>query len=483
MFLMNQVKDENNIFYLVLCTFFVTLFTNLSKNLTENVKVSNILNFFKNNFFKKKTNEVFMQGLAITYFKDTKCFECFFSQNLQALNFYLICCQNKEKLTVFEANTKNIWTGNSSSFMYVVDVKNFLICEKKKIYCQIHSTKTSLTEADMISISATLYSDITPVEIMLQFLNENYLKMIKKLEDEKLKITTPCVFSLRHNFKSLKIDDNPSVTLFTNVPFESTRTFSNLFFDSKNDVLKKVDFFLNNKKWYFDNGIPYSLGIGLYGEPGTGKTSFIKALANYTKRHIVVISLKELDTKTLLDLAFYSKEVGPFSKKIVVFEDIDCIGDIVLSRDLKFDKTKETTTDTESSLKNDLKNIVETVCVEQVKDIFKPQLTLDDILNLWDGVVETSGRIMIMTSNHYDKLDAALKRPGRIDLGVNMTNASRNCISEMYFHYYNKQINKKALEKISDKFYSPAEIVNIYVKHHDSPEKFIQRLQENKKVS
>jgi SpoVK/Ycf46/Vps4 family AAA+-type ATPase len=35
----------------------------------------------------------------------------------------------------------------------------------------------------------------------------------------------------------------------------------------------------------------------VWGPPGTGKTSFIKALANYTKRHIVTISLKMIKTK------------------------------------------------------------------------------------------------------------------------------------------------------------------------------------------
>jgi hypothetical protein len=37
------------------------------------------------------------------------------------------------------------------------------------------------------------------------------------------------------------------------------------------------------------------------------------------------------------------------------------------------------------------------------------------LLNVLDGVVDTPGRIVVMTSNHPDKLDPALIRPGRIN--------------------------------------------------------------------
>lgn len=61
---------------------------------------------------------------------------------------------------------------------------------------------------------------------------------------------------------------------------------------------------MNNKNWYYEKGIPYSIGIGMYGPPGTGKTSLIKSIANYTNRHIVVISLKLIKTKKQLDSIF-----------------------------------------------------------------------------------------------------------------------------------------------------------------------------------
>ena len=42
-------------------------------------------------------------------------------------------------------------------------------------------------------------------------------------------------------------------------------------------------------------------------------------------------------------------------------------------------------------------------------------LNLAGVLNVLDGVVDSPGRIVIMTSNHPEKLDPALIRPGRIN--------------------------------------------------------------------
>ena len=254
--------------------------------------------------------------------------------------------------------------------------------------------------------------------------------------------------------------------------FESTRTFENMFFENKKETLTKINFFLNNRLWYFTKGIPYSLGIGLYGPPGTGKTSFIKALSNLTDRHIVTISLKLIKTKKQLDSIFFEQRynycneknsVG-FDKKIVVFEDIDCIGDIVLAREFKKPPQDVKVTEIKTS---DLVKI----------ELEEEPLTLDDLLNLWDGIRETPGRIMVMSSNHYDKLDPAIKRPGRIDVTLELSYASRQTINEIYGHLFNNEsIDEEILNKIPDRAFSPAEIINIYMSEERSSTKFLSHL-------
>ena len=53
------------------------------------------------------------------------------------------------------------------------------------------------------------------------------------------------------------------------------------------------------------------------------------------------------------------------------------------------------------------------------------------LLNIIDGIRETPGRILIITSNNYDSLDDALIRPGRIDYSLRMNNASNITLSKM----------------------------------------------------
>ena len=78
-------------------------------------------------------------------------------------------------------------------------------------------------------------------------------------------------------------------------------------------------------------------------------------------------------------------------------------------------------------------------------------ITLDDLLNVFDGLQETPGRIMGITSNFYEKLDPALIRPGRIDITLKMGNASIETICNMYEHFYGKPIHKNKLKMIKDK--------------------------------
>jgi chaperone BCS1 len=265
--------------------------------------------------------------------------------------------------------------------------------------------------------------------------------------------------------------------------FSSTSKFSNIFFKEKNKLINKIDFFLNNKEWYFEKGIPYTLGICLHGPPGTGKTSFIKALGNHTQREIILISLKLIKTKNQLDTVYFEDRYNldnkkgsiDFSNKIIVFEDIDCIGDIVLDRN-------RTVIDT-NFIDKSLTKEEEISKFLQINKIQENPLTLDDILNLWDGIRETPGRIMCITTNHYEKLDPALIRPGRIDLCMEMSYISYITMKEMYEHLFQEKIDVEKFYNIKENFYSPAEIISIYMSSERNSIKFIEILEKNQHLN
>jgi chaperone BCS1 len=181
-----------------------------------------------------------------------------------------------------------------------------------------------------------------------------------------------------------------------------------------------------------------------------------------------------------------------FDKKIIVFEDIDCIGDIILERKNERNKNANSSNNLNGLIKTDndtvkVSDVLQTICdingsTNNAINSGEQPITLDDILNLWDGIRETPGRMLIITSNHYEKLDSALTRPGRIDITHKLDNASHNTIAEIYNHLFEKSIDTEKLQNIKEFFYSPAEIINIYVTHKEE-DKFIQRLLQNKKLS
>ena len=112
------------------------------------------------------------------------------------------------------------------------------------------------------------------------------------------------------------------------------------------------------------------------------------------------------------------------------------------------------------------------------------KITLSYLLNIIDGIRETPGRILIITSNHYEKLDNALIRPGRIDCTLKMNNASYDTINLMFKKYYSITLEEFKssfgdididLELLKNYNLSPAEIVNIRMQSF-TPEIFITNL-------
>ena len=126
--------------------------------------------------------------------------------------------------------------------------------------------------------------------------------------------------------------------------FVTNRKFNNVFGENVDVLKKRVLFFKNNKKWYDEKGIPYTFGSLLFGCPGSGKTSCIKAIANECNRHIINVNLANIQTNTQLKNLFYNKslqckdefqnvtfDIG-IDERLYVIEDIDCMSEVVLDR-------------------------------------------------------------------------------------------------------------------------------------------------------
>jgi ATP-dependent Zn protease len=466
--------------------FIFSYFYNYSNFSPEMMKKS-ILSF-KDSFIRK--NKVIIEGnrtQIMGNFNDYLIES--YSNRFNAIWFYIIenikdntsIHQMREMTNVKQPN------GKTNDIFIVSQTDRFTVDESLQIYAYTRidaetSKDEKSTNIRMKSekIEITLYSytsSLKTIEIFIDKIKNNYLESIKDLRKNQL---------FYYIQTDINVEDKSVYNCFKEIRFESSRTFDNLFFPEKREIIDKIDFFLNNRQWYEKMGIPYTLGVGIHGPPGTGKTSFFKALANYTGRHIVNLSFKLITKKKQLqDFYFETRynynnqenDIG-FDKKIIIFEDLDCAGDIFLDRNIKKKKLEERKIQEVDATKI-LSNIAQSLEKPEIGPIPKfneDPITLDDILNLWDGLHETPGRIIAISSNHYDTLDPALIRPGRIDITLEMKLVNKETLKEMYRHFFGFDITKEDLDQFIENIYSPAEIVNIYISSKRDPELFMSTI-------
>jgi SpoVK/Ycf46/Vps4 family AAA+-type ATPase len=174
---------------------------------------------------------------------------------------------------------------------------------------------------------------------------------------------------------------------------------------------------------------------------------------------------------------FYGEEINekkiPMNKRIYLFEDIDSILDVLKEREQK-DKDKEMKGSSPLEEQNTflLKALVDTnKTATKVLDKIgsNDKLNLGFFLNLIDGVLETPGRILILSTNYPDKLDRALVRPGRIDMKVHMEKCSHQMIRNIIKHYYEQEeyVDDDIVNSLYKKDIAPAELYQICFKYQN----------------
>ncbi|KAI9492142.1 BCS1 N terminal-domain-containing protein [Zychaea mexicana] len=223
----------------------------------------------------------------------------------------------------------------------------------------------------------------------------------------------------------------------------------------KSDLVVDAEEFLGSEQWYSDRGIPYRRGYLLYGTPGSGKTSFVYSLATTQQ---MFLALREFIEKGELGLNIY---VVNLSNKSLTD---DTLGELV------------TETPSRCIL---LIEDVDAAFVQRTKGEGSTtnNITFSGLLNAIDGVAAQEGRILCMTTNHIEKLDAALIRPGRIDVRVHFGNATQNQAYELFQKFYpsltpdrSHALATSFAAQVPDMQFSMAHLQGFLMGHKQSPE-------------
>ncbi|CAE6475775.1 unnamed protein product [Rhizoctonia solani] len=177
----------------------------------------------------------------------------------------------------------------------------------------------------------------------------------------------------------------------------------------KRQLLEDANEFLENERWYADRGIPYRRGYLLYGTPGSGKSSSIHALASELRLdiYIVPLSLKTIDDTILSSLITTTP-----SRCILLYEDID----------VAFVDRSDTPPVQMRGMRGEL--------------IGKSGITLSGLLNTIDGVQAQEGRLLFATTNHPERLDPALSRPGRMDVKIEYSHSTQWQAEQIFRLFY-----------------------------------------------
>jgi hypothetical protein len=429
--------------------------------------------------FGSKTLEI--EGSIIDEIASYSRSETNFSNSINAVLYYIknhkinFGLESMKSGLIVNALDRKSEEDNLMSLLPINNIEGMMITPEIRLYVSLvnsesskkdQSERSAQKEFHVKTFRLKLVSKTLTVKNLYEFVNKCVVDYKTHLENEAQlsRIYEPC----------FRMDADYFDTGFS-IPLKTSKCFDNLFFEGKEALIQRLDSF-KDKATYERLGIQDALGLLFYGSPGTGKTSAIKAIAKYMNMSLIMVPMNQINSKKRLKKFFqtecYSGNEIPYSKRIYVLEEIDASnwGKIIRKRTGSICEESNPIPQTGGGSGTIIINSRDEPTRSKKDD---EPLTLGAILEVIDGIIETSGRIIIMTTNHKELIDPALLRPGRIDFELEFKKLRRCDVASIYEKMYSLPIPKETLRKINDYTYSQAEISRLIFKHNNSPSGFL----------
>lgn len=363
--------------------------------------VNPITNMFSD-VISKQTNNM------IDYVKTAIKSKSFISVDITS--YYSKICNDEKLMKMLYPNAPKILHGHNNKTIMAVgyseEWENMILYKgvpiyMKRTYCVGESESNSVRNINVFKLY-TLKKESCK-NVLLEFVK----KCIKYIDKNTELIIAPTDYLYAN---------------MTGLIQPSTRTLSDVFIsnDIRCELRNSISKFINNKDWFVKHNIPYHYGILLHSDPGSGKTSIARAIS--TEYGLDMYICVGGEVSYFINNINRDRTILSFEKSkpsIVLFEDIDC------------DESVRSRTGEVISIDETLK---------------RPKKSIGNMLNTLDGILGLTNVIYIFTTNHVDKLDPAILRPGRIDLKLHIDYATPETFDQFLKSFYNRGIPDMNME-------------------------------------
>lgn len=252
-------------------------------------------------------------------------------------------------------------------------------------------------------------SNPTSITLSMTVLRFNRHKVMAMLNESSKEYSVPGIYQLVSPSYSSDIPDARRVRNFTHLPTLAIDV------SIKKQIDDAIDLFKAQRQYNNAHDIPHKLTFMLYGEPGTGKSTIGEYIAFRFNTSLFCANAASIKAHRELDLAecieSARENILDDEVPVVMFDDLDTIWN-------GLNKRKKREANTEASPINNLMDYESPI--------------LGKLLTALQSPVEINDCVAIFTTNHLEKIDPAIYRPGRITVLLEIGRMSPSSVIQYY---------------------------------------------------